>query len=481
MNNKGILYIIGKMLGIEALILLIPMMVSMGHREESYFAFLCTSALLFALSFLFTRKKPDTVGIYAKEGLVIVALSWIIWSVFGALPYYISGEIEFYINCFFETVSGFTTTGASILTEIESLPKGILFWRNLTEWIGGMGVLVFALAIIPLSDKSSMHLMRAEMPGPAVGKLEPKIRSTAKILYSIYLVLTIALVIFLLSGGMSLFDAVMHAFSTAGTGGFSNRNANIGYYNSTYIEGVLAVFMILFGINFNIFHFFVFKNKRGALKNEELKYYFGLFVAAVGAITINILPLYQSTIKALHHAVFQVASLISTTTYYSTDYNLWPEFSKMILLVIMVIGGCAGSTSGGIKISRVVIGYKIIKNEIRTMLHPRSVNALKMDGKVIGEETTHGIFVYMTCYVFILSISVLLISLDDFNFTSNVTGVLAMLSNVGTGFGSIGPGGNYHAFSWFSKLVLCVDMLFGRLEIIPMLMLLSPSLWRKKF
>ena len=403
------------------------------------------------------------------------------WSIFGALPFYISGEIPSYVDAFFETVSGFTTTGSTILTDISALSKGMNFWRCLTHWIGGMGVLVFVLVIVSLEDKNSMHLMRAEGPGPETDKLVPKARDTAKILYGMYLVLTILQVIFLLAGGMNLYDSIIHSFSTAGTGGFNNRNNSVAFYDSAYIDGVITVFMILFGINFNMYYLLLLKKVKDVFKNEEVRAYLGIILGSTLMITVNILSIYKTPLKAFRYAVFQVASVITTTGFATADYNLWPEFSKCILLGIMVIGACAGSTGGGMKVSRILIGLKSVKRELNRMLHPKSVSIVKVNGKKVKEETLQGVYVYFTAYIAIFIISVLLISLNNFDFATTFSGVLTTMNNVGPGIAAVGPIENFSAFSDFSKMVFCLDMRIGRLEIFPFLMLFSPNLWRRKF
>lgn len=481
MNHKMTIYILGKMLGVEAAVLLIPAGVALLYGEESVKAFLITSGLLFFIYVLTGRKKPKDVTLYAKDGLLIVASAWILWSIFGAIPFFLSGSIPEYINALFETVSGFTTTGSSILTNIDILPKGISFWRSLTHWIGGMGVLVFVLVLTSLDNKNTMHLMRAEVPGPDADKLVPKMRETAQLLYGMYFVLTILEVLFLLFGGMNLYDSIIHAFSTAGTGGFSNRGASVGFYDSAYIDGVISVFMILFGINFNMYFLLLVRDVKSVFKNEELRVYLGVIATAITLITLNVLSYYGSIGKAFRYAGFQVASVITTTGFVTADYNLWPEFSKAILLAIMVIGACAGSTGGGMKVSRVLILLKSVKREVQKMTHPKSVNIVKLSGKKIGADTVQSVYVYFIAYIFILIASVLLISLDNFDFATSFSGVLTALNNVGPGIAGVGPIENFAGFSPFSKIVLCLDMLIGRLEIFPFLMLFSPRLWRRKF
>jgi trk system potassium uptake protein TrkH len=469
------------MLGVEALVLLIPALVSVIYGEHGWRAFLITSAVLLCLYLIFGRKKPHDSTIYGKDGFIIIASAWILWSIFGAMPFWISGSIPSYIDAFFETVSGFTTTGSTILTDIASMPKGMNFWRCLTHWIGGMGVLVFVLVIVSLEDKNSMHLMRAEVPGPETDKLVPKARDTAKILYGMYLILTVTQVIFLLLGGMDLYDSIIHAFSTAGTGGFNNRNNSVAYYDSAYIDGVITVFMILFGINFNMYYLLMLKKVKDVFKNEETRAYLGIILGSAILITINILGVYKTPLKAFRYAIFQVASVITTTGYATADFNLWPEFSKCILLGLMIIGACAGSTGGGMKVSRILIGLKSVKREIKRLLHPKSVNIVKVNGKKIKEETLQGVYVYFIAYIAIFIVSVLLISLNNFDFATSFSGVLTTINNIGPGISAVGPIENFSAFSDFSKIVFCFDMLIGRLEIFPFLILFSPDMWRRKF
>ena len=481
MNRGMTTYILGRMLGVEALVLLIPALVSVIYGEEGWKAFLLTSAFLALLYVLLGRRKPEDSTIYGKDGFIIIACAWILWSVFGALPFYISGEIPSYVDAVFETVSGFTTTGSTILTNIEALSKGMNFWRCLTHWIGGMGVLVFVMVIISLEDRNSMHLMRAEVPGPETDKLVPKSRDTAKILYSMYFVLTVAEILFLFMGGMSLYDSIIHSFSTAGTGGFSNRNSSIAFYDSAYIDGVITVFMILFGINFNMYYLLLLKKVKDVFKNEEVRAYLGVILGATLLITVNILSIYDRPLKAFRYAIFQVSSIITTTGFVTADFNLWPTFSQCILLGLMVVGACAGSTGGGMKVSRILILLKSVKRELKRLLHPKSVSIVKVNGKKVKDETLQGVYVYFISYVAIFIVSVLLISLNNFDFATTFSGVLTTLNNVGPGIAAVGPIENFSVFSDFSKVIFCLDMLIGRLEIFPFLVLLSPHLWRKKF
>ena len=481
MNKRMILYILGRMLGVEGALLLIPAAVSLLYREKAGVSFLIVGAVLGLIYLLFGRKKPEKKQIYGKEGFVIVALAWILWSMFGALPFVISGSIPNYIDAVFETVSGFTTTGSTILTDIEALPMGVNFWRCFTHWIGGMGVLVFVMMVTSLDTDNSMPLMRAEMPGPEADKLVPKVRHTAKLLYQMYFALTVAEVVLLMFGGMNLYDALVHSFSTAGTGGFSNRNASVSFYDSAYIDGVITVFMILFGVNFNLYFLLLIKDWKSVLKNEELRGYLGVIAAAIGVITVNIVSIYGNVLHAFRYASFQVASIITTTGFYTADYEQWPELSKAILLAIMVIGACAGSTGGGIKVCRFLVLCKSIRQEIRKILHPNMMVMVKMDGKKVNADTMRGINTYFAAYIFIVILSVLIVSADNFDFATSFSGVLTTINNVGPGISQLGPVENFHAFSWLSKIVFSFDMLLGRLEIFPYLILFSPELWRRRF
>lgn len=481
MNNRMTTYILGRMLGVEALVLLIPAFVSWLYNEDGWKYFLITSAILVVVYLAFGVRKPKDTKIYGRDGFVIIASAWVLWSLFGALPFWISGSIPSYVDAFFETISGFTTTGSTILTDASSLPMGMNFWRCFTHWIGGMGVLVFVMVIVSLEDKNSMHLMRAEVPGPETDKLVPKARDSAKILYGMYLILTIAEVIFLLAGGMNLYDSLIHSFSTAGTGGFNNRANSVAYYDSAYIDGVITVFMILFGINFNVYYFLLLKKVKAVFKNEELRTYLGVILGATILITINILSIYEVPLKAFRYAVFQVAAIITTTGFVTADFNLWPEFSKCILLLLMVIGACAGSTGGGMKVSRIIILLKSVKREMKRLLHPQSVNLVKINHKKVSESTMQGAYMYFIAYIGVFIVSVLLVSLNNYDFTTTFSGVLTTLNNVGPGLAGVGPIENFSHFSALSKLVFCADMLIGRLEVFPFLMLLSPNLWRKKF
>ncbi len=481
MNRKMIGNILLKLLVVEGILLLIPMVIALIYRESCWTSFLAVAAVLIIGGGILSKKRPENQTIYAREGLFVVGLVWIVWSFCGAIPFVLSGSIHSFLDAFFETVSGFTTTGATILTDIEVLPIFILFWRDVTQWSGGMGLLVFVLAILPLADNRSMYLMRAEVPGPAVGKLVPKTASTAKILYGIYIGLTVAQVIFLCLGGMSLYEAVVHAFATAGTGGFSVKNASIAAYNSAYIDGVITVFMILFGVNFNLFYLLLMKRATQVFHSEELWAYFGIIAASVAAITINIRSLYPSLSSAFRYSSFQVASVISTTGFVTADFGQWPYFSQMILFLLMFLGACAGSTGGGLKTARVILIVKSVRRELKKMLKPRAVNVVRMDGKIVEEETIQGVHTYMLVYGCVFFVSVLLVAIGGEDPVTTISSVVTCLNNVGPGLGDIvGPVGNFASLSPLIKLVLCLDMLIGRLEIFPILLILTPTLWRRR-
>ena len=481
MNTKMIRYILAKMLGVEAILLLLPALVSLIYGEFSGVYFLIPSGILIVIYLLVGMKKPEKRTIYGKEGMVIVASAWILWSLFGALPFTLSGSIPSYLDAFFETVSGFTTTGSSILTDVEALPQGMLFWRSFTHWIGGMGVLVFVMVLTTLDKRNSMYLMRAEVPGPEKDKLVPRTMSTARILYGMYLGLTLIEVILLLLGGMNMFDSLIHAFGTAGTGGFSNYAASVGHFDSAYIDGVISIFMILFGINFNLYFFLLIRDFKPVWKNEELRAYLGIILAAVAVIPLNISGQYPNPLKAFRYALFQVASIITTTGYATADYNAWPMLSQCILLMLMVIGACASSTGGGIKVSRFLMVLKCIKREIKQMVHPKSISIIRVNDKKVGADVLRSLYVYLMAYAGIVVGSVLLVSIDNLDFGTTFSSVLATLNNIGPGIADVGPVGNFAEFSPLSKIVFCFDMLAGRLEIFPFLMLFTASAWNRKF
>lgn len=452
------------MLGVEAILLLLPALVSLIYGEFSGVYFLIPSGILIVIYLLVGMKKPEKRTIYGKEGMVIVASAWILWSLFGALPFTISGSIPSYLDAFFETVSGFTTTGSSILTDVEALPQGMLFWRSFTHWIGGMGVLVFVMVLTTLDKKNSMYLMRAEVPGPEKDKLVPRTMSTARILYGMYLGLTLIEVILLLLGGMNMFDSLIHAFGTAGTGGFSNYAASVGHFDSAYIDGVISIFMILFGVNFNLYFFLLIRDFKPVWKNEELRAYLGIILAAVAVITLNISGQYPNPLKAFRYALFQVASIITTTGYATADYNAWPMLSQCILLMLMVIGACASSTGGGIKVSRFLMVLKCIKREIKQMVHPKSISIIRVNDKKMGADVLRSLYVYLMAYAGIVVGSVLIVSIDNLDFGTTFSSVLATLNNIGPGIADVGPVGSFAEFSPLSKIVFCFDKI-GRAHV----------------
>ena len=478
MNYRMITQMLGRVITIEAALLAVPMAVSLIYGE-SPLPFLYVMALCALVGGALWRVKPVNHDMYAREGFAIVALAWIILSAFGALPFVISGEIPNFLDALFETVSGFTTTGATILRDVETMGKGCMFWRCFTHWVGGMGVLVFIMAILPMSGEYSMHIMRAEVPGPVVGKLVPRARKTAGILYLIYVAMTVAEIILLCCGGMSLYEAMIHTFSTAGTGGFSNRAASAGGFQSVYIEMVIAVFMLLFGVNFNLYFFVATGRWKEALKSRELWVYLGVIAFATLTIGYNILPLMGSWGQSLRYSFFQVNSIITTTGMSTINYDPWPEYSRTVIVLLTFLGACAGSTGGGIKVSRMMILFKSAKAEIARLLRPRSVNKVRMDGRSVDEKTVKCTLVFTFLYVAIVLAGTLIVSLDGFDFTTNFTSALTCVSNVGPGLSIVGPAGNFAEFSYLSKGVLTLCMLLGRLEIFPVLILFAPSLWKK--
>lgn len=481
MDTKIVRYILCRMLGVEAALLLVPVLVAVIYQEKCGIVFLIPIVILCLLFWVVGRKRPEHGQIYGKEGMVIVALAWILWSLFGAMPFTLSGYIPSYVDAFFETVSGFTTTGSSIIPDVEVLPHCLLFWRSFTHWIGGMGVLVFVLVVTSLDRKNSMHLMRAEVPGPEKDKLVPKAMSTARILYGMYLTLTVIEMVFLVIGGMNLFDSMIFSFGSAGTGGFSNYADSVAHFNSAYIDGVITVFCALFGVNFALFYFMILDDFKSILKNEELRTYILLIAGATAAIMLNIHSLYPTIGKSFRYAVFQVVTVITTTGYSTADFAQWPMFSKAVLMMLTVIGACASSTGGGIKVSRLLVGIKCVKREIVQLAHPKSVGIIRIGGKKVSSDVLRTIYIYFIAYVGILIGSVVLVSLDNFDFETTFSAVLTTLGNVGPGMAQVGPMGNFAEFSPLSKLILCFDMLAGRLEIFPFLVLFTAPAWRRKF
>lgn len=467
---------------IEAVLLLLPALVAIIYGEyEEISGFLITAVISAVIGVGLYLQSPKNTEFYAKEGLMVIGLVWLSWSLIGALPFYFSGEIPRYVDCFFETASGFTTTGATILTDIEAMSKGMLFWRAFTHWIGGMGVLVFAMAIVSVSDRNAIHLMRAEVPGPSVSKLVPRGVRNAEILYGIYIVLCVIEFVMLLAGGMPVYDSMIHTFSTAGTGGFSCKNASIGAYNSAYIEWVITVFMLLFSLNFNMYYFLIARKFSAVVKNSEWKVFLAIVIAGVACLTFSIRGLYPTFSGALRAAAFQTASIISTTGFGTADFDLWGGFSKTVIIALMIIGACAGSTGGGLKVSRVMIMAKSAVRNVREMIRPHSVSNVKLDGKVVEEETVRMVSGYIIVYIAIIGISLLLVGLNNLSFEESFSSVITCINNVGPGFGTLGPVGNFSALSDLSKIVLSLDMLLGRLELFPILLLFVPSMWRRKF
>ena len=463
---------------ITAALMLLPLIAGL-YYGESVLNFIITIAATAALGGIFLLFKPKNRDIYAREGFAAVGLSWILMSLLGALPFVISGDIPHYVDALFETVSGFTTTGSSLLTDIEGMSRGCMFWRMFTHWIGGMGVLVFIMAVLPMSGEHSMHIMRAEVPGPVVGKLVPRVRKTAAILYLIYMGLTAIETLFLLGGGMSFFEALLHAFATAGTGGFSTRGASIAAFNSLYIEIVISVFMLLFAVNFNLYFLLLLGRVRDVLKNQELRCFACIVAFSMLSIAWNISGQYSDFAEALRYSSFTVASLVSSTGFGTADFTQWPQYSQWLLVIIMFIGACAGSTGGGLKLSRVMLLIRAAFADLRHMIWPRRVNRVQMEGQRVEAAGIRAVFSYFALYMLMLLLGTLLISFDGFDTATNFTAALTCLSNMGPGLGLIGPNGNFSIFSDFSKLLMSLLMLIGRLEIYPILVLFFPSVWRK--
>ena len=480
MNYLLVGRVLGHIMKLEAALLALPLIVSLICRENTAVWFLIPMAVLLLLGTLLTLKKPQNKDLSAREGFAVVALAWITLSLFGSLPFLLSGEVSGFVNALFETVSGFTTTGATVLKDVEAVSRGMLFWRSFTQWIGGMGVLVFVLAILPKTEAPSIYLLKAEFPGPSVGKLVSRLRASSRILYAIYMGLTAVQVIFLLFGGMPLFDSVCSAFSTAGTGGFAVKNASIAFYDSAYIEMVTTAFMIIFGINFQIHYFVLLRNFKQAFKDEELRWYLIILAVVTGIVTINILPMSDSVWQALRHSVFQVSAIMTTTGFTTANFSLWPMLAQGLLLLLMLIGACAGSTSGGMTVSRLIIAVKNSGRELRHILSPRSVNTVKLNGRVVRSDITAGVSAFFIGYFLLILVSALVVALDNFDFTTSLTASVACVSNIGPGLGKIEPMGNYAIFSDRSKIMLMFDMLAGRLELFPMFALFSPMIWRKR-
>jgi len=479
MNYSIVLYILGCVLKFESAFLVLPALVGLIYREHASVSYLAVAVLCLILGVLLTHKKPRSTNLYTREGFVAVALSWIIMSIFGAIPFVLTGDIPFYVDALFETISGFTTTGSSILTDVESISKASLFWRSFSHWIGGMGVFVFIMAILPMMGGSTMNLMKAESPGPSVSKLVPHVKDTAKILYGIYIAITICEATILRALGMPLFDSLTTTFGTVGTGGFGIRNDSIAGY-SPAIQITITVFMILSGINYTAYFYILTGKIKELFKIEEVRWYLAIILGSVTVITWNVRSLYPTFNETLRHAFFQVGSIITTTGYATTDFDLWPALSKTLLVTLMFIGACAGSTSGGIKVSRILILLKTIRKELSLIIHPRQVKKIRMDGHPVDHETLRSANVFLVVYFVLLLTSMLLISVDEFDFSTNFTSVVTVLNNIGPGLNLVGPTQNFSIFSPFSKFVLMFDMLAGRLELFPMMILLMPSTWKRK-
>ena len=479
MNYQMIAFVIGRILLVEAAALLVPVLTALIYGEP-ILPFLITILLLITAGMGLGVRKPKKTAVYARDGFAVVALAWILMSVFGAMPFAISGDIPNYVDALFETVSGFTTTGATVLVVVEEMSKSGLMWRSFTHWMGGMGVLVFVMAIAPMSEGHNMNLMRAEVPGPTSGKLVSRVSDGARILYGIYIGLTLILFVLLTAGGMSIFDALIHTFSTAGTGGFSSLTLSVGGYDSLYFEIVLGIFMLLFGTNFNLYYFLLMRRFRDVFRSEELRIYLLIVVGAVTCITANILPLYGDLGTSLRHAFFQTSAIISTTGYATQDFGLWPSFSQMVLITLMFIGSCAGSTAGGLKVGRLIIMIKAVFADMKKKLHPNAVTTVRYEGRVLTEREIRGTYQYISVYVCIYVISCLLLSLEGVDLLSTITAVITCHNNAGPGLGLVGPTGNYSIFSAPAKLLLALNMLLGRLEIFPVLLLFAPSIWRRK-
>ncbi len=480
MNSSIIRFVLGNVLKIEAVLMLLPCLVAVIYREPVGWYYLGVALLCFLPGMLMTHRKPKNLVFYLKEGCVATSLSWIFLSFFGALPFWLSGEIPSLTDTLFETISGFTTTGASILDNVELLTHTALFWRSFTHWIGGMGVLVFLMAIIPLSGGSNINLMRAESPGPSVGKLVPKMKYTARILYFIYFGMTILELVLLMAGKMPLFDALATSMGTAGTGGFGIKADSMAGY-SPYLQWVTTIFMILFGVNFNAYYFMLFHNFKKAFGLEEVRYYFGIIAAAIAIIFFETFNAYGSAFQTLTHASFQVASIITTTGFSTVDFNYWSQASKTVLVLLMFIGACAGSTGGGIKVSRFVILVKTLGRELTSYIHPRSIKKIKCDGKPVEHEVVRSINVYFITFMIIFSASVLAVSFEDRDLITSFTAVAATINNIGPGLELVGPAQNFGLFHPFTKYVLMFDMLAGRLELFPLLILFHPAIWRDLF
>ena len=477
MNTSMIRYILGNILKLQALFLLLPSATALVYDEDTFVPYIVTAFSCFVVGWMMTWKKPGDTVFYLKEGCVATALSWIVLSISGAFPFVLTGEIPRFVDALFEMVSGFTTTGSSILSNVEALSRSSLMWRSFSHWVGGMGVLVFLLAVIPMSGGSNINLMKAESPGPSVGKLVPKIRSTARILYMIYIGMGILMFLLLLLGKMPFFDALATTFGTAGTGGFGIKNDSIASY-SPYIQWVITIFMLLFGVNFNAYYLILFRNAKKALKIEEVRWYFAIIVLSAGVIFTDLMQFYPSLGDAVRDSFFQVASIITTTGFATADFNMWSATSKSVLVLLMFIGACAGSTGGGLKVSRLIILIKTIFKELTSYTHPKSIVKIKMDDKPIEHEVVRSANVYFITYMIMFVVSVFCLTFENIDLVSIFTAVAATFNNIGPGLEMVGPTANFAHFTDFSKLVMIFDMLAGRLELFPLLMMFHPELWR---
>ncbi len=480
MNIKLTLKTIGQVLLVESALMLIPLAVALLCGGGDAMAILISLVITAAAGELLSLLRPRSDNLRAREGFAVVALGWILVSFFGCLPFRLHGCIPKLVDAYFETVSGFTTTGATLLIDVEVLPKGLLFWRSFSHWVGGMGVLVLSLALLPKMGARSIHLMRAEAPGPAVDKLVPRVGNNAKILYYLYISLTAAMLVCLLLTGMNLYDALIHTFGAAGTGGFSNYNASVGAFDSPAVEIITGVFMALFGVNFSIYYYILRRNWGAVKHNSELWTYLAMMLVSSVVIAVNILPMYgHNFFTSLRYSFFQVSSIMTTTGYATADFDLWPQLSRTLLTALMLVGASAGSTGGGLKVVRMQLLVKSGIREIRHTVHPKSVNTIKIDGRTVSDSVLNGVQSFFFMYILVLIVSVLLISFDGYDLETNLTAVLSALSNIGPGFNLVGPTRNFSIFSDFSTFVLSMDMLIGRLEIFPMLMLAAPSAWRQ--
>ena len=478
MNFSLVFKILGRTLLLEGFALLLPTGVALLYGEDIR-PFLYTILILLVVGGLLSLLRASR-QFFAREGFFTVALTWVMFGVFGALPFWFSGQFGSYIDCLFETISGFTTTGASVLTAVEGLPMGLLFWRSFTHWLGGMGVLVLTAALLPSLGVEGTYLIQAESPGPVPSKLVPRSSTSSKILYGIYLAMTVVETLLLRLVGLPWFDAVVNSFGTAGTGGLSVRNLSIGAYDNPAAEVIITIFMLLFSVNFTIYFLLLSRKWRQALASDELRFFLLIVAGSIVLITLNIVPQYSGfTWESLRHAAFQVASIISTTGYATANFDLWPEFSRFLIFVLMLVGACAGSTGGGMKCSRVLVLFKSIRREIRQIIHPRSVNLVRLDGQTLEEGTVRSICVFCGAYVMVTLMASLIVGLDNFTFGTTITAVVSCVSNIGPGLEMVGPMGNFSAFSDLSKLVLSLCMVIGRLEIFPILVLFSKNAWKR--